>query len=246
MIGEERVVLVDRNVRVGVPESLGERLRVQTTGGAVYLRATAPIETTRLQLQDVETGATLLLDVTAEASTSPHTPFAPIRIVDATAEDFSAGQLSTTDANPPTPIPVVLTRYAAQSLYAPLRTVASVQGIARVPVAPDLALDTLLPTLPVRARPLAAWRLNDVWVTALLLTHTEPRWLDLDPRELQGDFVAATFQHPDLGPAGESTDTTVLYLVTQGGGLADALLPAVSPVDASTNLPPRARQEADR
>jgi integrating conjugative element protein (TIGR03749 family) len=96
----------------------------------------------------------------------------------------------------------VLTRYAAQNLYAPLRTVEPVAGIGRVNLRRGLALDTLLPTLPVRARALAAWRLEDQWVTAVRLTNTSARWLDLDPRALQGNFVAATFQHPNLGPAG--------------------------------------------
>jgi regulator of replication initiation timing len=101
----------------------------------------------------------------------------------------------------------------------------------------DLVLDTLLPTLPVRAWVLAAWRLEDQWVTAVRLTNTSAQWLDLDPRALQGDFVAATFQHPDLGPAGNPSDTTVVYLVTRGRGLAESLLPAISPIDASLNLP---------
>jgi integrating conjugative element protein (TIGR03749 family) len=101
-----------------------------------------------------------------------------------------------------------------------------------------LALDTLLPTLPVQARALAAWRLEDQWVTAVRLTNTAARWLDLDPRALQGNFVAATFQHPNLGPAGQASDTTVVYLVTRGHGLAEALLPRLSPIDASVNLPP--------
>src|SRR3546814_11374133 len=86
-------------------------------------------------------------------------------------------------------------------------------------------LDTLLPTLPVHARALAAWRLEDQWVTAVRLTNTSARWLDLDPRALQGNFVAATFQHPNLGPAGTPSDTTVLYLVTRGHGLAASPLP---------------------
>ena len=103
-----------------------------------------------------------------------------------------------------------------------------------------LALDTLLPTLPVHARALAAWRLEDQWVTAVRLTNTSARWLDLDPRALQGNFVAATFQHPNLGPAGTPSDTTVLYLVTRGHGLAESLLPALSPIDATANLPPAA------
>ena len=66
------------------------------------------------------------------------------------------------------------------------------------------------------------------------------RWLDLDPRALQGDFLAATFQHPTLGPAGRAADTTVVYLVTRGHGLAESLLPKVAPIDATANLPPAA------
>ena len=54
-----------------------------------------------------------------------------------------------------TPIQVVLTRYAAQILYAPLRTVEQVAGIGSVYLRRDLALDTLLQTLPVHARALA-------------------------------------------------------------------------------------------
>jgi len=102
----------------------------------------------------------------------------------------------------------------------------------------DLPLDTLLPTLPVRARALAAWRLEDQWVTAVRLTNTTARWLDLDPRALQGNFVAATFQHPTLGATGQSSDTTVVYLVTRGHGLADSLLPRIGRIDATVNLPP--------
>ncbi|MBF3245418.1 DUF3438 family protein, partial [Pseudomonas aeruginosa] len=43
-VGQERIVFIDRNVRVGVPAGVGKRLRVQSAGGAVYLRASEPIE----------------------------------------------------------------------------------------------------------------------------------------------------------------------------------------------------------
>src|SRR3546814_3072535 len=42
VVGQERIVFIDRNVRVGIPVSVGERLRVQSAGGAVYLRANEP------------------------------------------------------------------------------------------------------------------------------------------------------------------------------------------------------------
>lgn len=248
VVGQERVVFIDRNVRVGLPASLGDRLRVQSAGGAIYLRASEPIAPTRLQLQDVESGAIILLDIGAEDAKDGEPPLEPVRIVStdtAIPREGATAAPGPTEAAQPgvrrqTPVPVILTRYAAQNLYAPLRTVESVAGLGRVNLRRDLALDTLLPTLPIRARALAAWRLEDQWVTAVRLTNTASRWLDLDPRALQGDFVAATFQHPTLGPAGDSTDTTVVYLVTRGRGLAGALLPALSPIDAGANLPPAA------
>lgn len=247
LVGQERVIFVDRNVRVGVPASVGGRLRVQSAAGALYLRANEPIEPTRLQLQDADTGAVILLDIAAEPLEEGQTPLEPVRIVagalpatryGAAGAGEKAGD--TTAASSPThetPVPVVLTRYAAQSLYAPLRTVEAVPGIVRANLHRDLALDTLLPTRPIQAQAVAAWRLADFWVSAVRLRNTSPRWLDLDPRELQGDFVTATFQHPELGPAGTPEDTTVVYLVTRGRGLAQALLPAINPVDAALNLP---------
>jgi integrating conjugative element protein (TIGR03749 family) len=253
LVGQERVIFIDRNVRIGVPEGIGSHLRVQSAGGAVYLRASEPIPPTRLQLQDMESGALIMLDIAAEPAKAGQPALEPVRIVEGEgapprAVDFTASianedeprDMASAAVRHATPVPVALTRYAAQNLYAPLRTVGPVAGIGRVNLRRNLALDTLLPTLPVRAQALAAWRLEDQWVTAVKLTNTSARWLNLDPRALQGDFVAATFQHPTLGPAGQSADTSVVYLVTRGHGLAESLLPKVAPIDAMANLPPAA------
>ena len=79
VVGHERVIFIDRNVRVGVPASLGDRLRVQSAGGALYLLASEPIEPTRLQLQDANTGILILLDIAAEPGEAP---LEPVRIVE--------------------------------------------------------------------------------------------------------------------------------------------------------------------
>ncbi|WP_245874491.1 TIGR03749 family integrating conjugative element protein [Cedecea neteri] len=238
----ERVVFVDKNVRVGFPPALNGKLRVQSTGGAVYLKAETAFPTTRLQLQDVETGEVILLDVTA-AETGPDEPVRLVYSGDVTRLDSKAdlreagakaGTGSATSgatgasgatgsaATPPkkthysAPLPVVLTRYAAQSLYAPLRTVEAVPGIH--PLNPHLPghITTLYPAEPVAATPLATWSVGPRAVVALQVRNTQTRRLVLDPRLLQGEFVAATFQHRWLGPAGTPEDTTVLYLVTAG------------------------------
>ena len=202
----------------------------------------------------MESGALILLDIAAEPAKAGQAPLEPIRIVEddgtpsrpenpATSradEDESGNTMESigTTTRRATTVPVILTRHAAQNLYAPLRTVEPVPDIGRVNLRRNISLDTLLPTLPVRAQALAAWRFEDQWVTAVKLINTSARALELDPRALQGDFVAATFQHPSLGPAGRTADTTVVYLVTRGHGLVESLLPKIAPIDAAQNLPP--------
>jgi len=232
IVGQERIVFIDKNVRVGVPASLAGRLRVQSAGGAVYLRASEPIEPTRLQLQDADTGVLILLDISARAARDGEPDLEPVRVVEGEATPNSTVQPFPRQ----TPIAVVLTRFAAQNLYAPLRTIEPIPGIMRVNLRHDLKLDTLLPTLPVQATPLAAWRLENQWVTAVRLTNTSDDEITLDPRLLQGDFLTATFQHSALDPSNTPEDTTVVYLVTRGHGLAQSLLPAIQRFDPAIHL----------
>lgn len=254
VVGQERIVFVERNVRVGLPRSLDGKLRVQSTGGALYLLAQAPIEPSRLQLQDAATGEILLVDIAAAPPAQGQAPLEPVRIVPGETAPTRYGQVAAASTRPSatrpaaareadeaddeptpprreTPIPVVLTRYAAQTLYAPLRTVEPVEGIAPVKLDRRLNLAHLLPGLPVEASALGAWRLDDHWVTAVKLRNRSAQRLALDPRELFGDFATATFQHPDLGRRGDASDTTVLYLVTKGHGLERALIPALGAAD---------------
>lgn len=236
-VGEERVVFVERNVRVGVPASVGDRLRVQSAAGAVYLTANAPIEPTRLQLQDAESGQTFLIDIAAEApAKAGGKPLEPVKIV---AQDTpppapagkarrrAAGRKEATPGN--VPVPVALARYAAQSLYAPLRTVEPLPGVSRVSLPEGLDFSTLLPGEPVAAHAIAAWRLADYRITAVRLSNQSATVIQLHPTRLQGAFAAAAFQHGTLGVQGTPEDTTVVYLVTHRRDIAGALLPAIRP-----------------
>ena len=228
-MGQERVLMLDEDVRVGLPSSIAGKLRVQSVGGTVYLRAAEALPPTRLQLQSVKSGDIILIDIEAVEGSEA---LEPIRIVaQAQAPDAETAK----DAAPAvTPVPVVLTRYAAQNLYAPLRTVAPLPGVRRTPLSDSTAFRTLLPTEQVSIKALAAWRLGDYWVTAVKIVNRGPGKVVLDPRHLQATLYAATFQHADLGLAGTPEDTTVAYLVTRGGDLKHALL-----------LPPPTPEAAD-
>ncbi|WAH55472.1 TIGR03749 family integrating conjugative element protein [Pseudomonas silvicola] len=221
VVGQERILMLDEDVRVGVPNSISEKLRVQSVGSTVYLLASDAIPPTRLQLQSVKSGDMVLIDIEAFAGTAA---LEPIKIVADAKAPEAEGAPEATPAVPATPIPVVLTRYAAQNLYAPLRTVAPLPGVRRVPVGGSLDFSPLLPTEHITAKALAAWRLGDYWVTAVKLVNQGPGEVLLDPRHLQATLFAATFQHNSLGRSGTLQDTTVAYLVTRGGGLKQALL----------------------
>lgn len=194
-VGKERVLFADKNVRVGLPPALNGKLRVQSSGGAVYLKADRPFPQTRLQLQDVETGEIILLDVTA----AEKGPSEPVRLVysgevtsvsssnDRLASPSLTGHDDATQAKHEkvkynAPLPVVLTRYAAQSLYGPMRTVEA------HPVNPHLPIHitTLYPSEPVAISPLGGWGMGSRNVVALKVKNTASRKITLDPRVLQG------------------------------------------------------------
>ncbi|WP_353980896.1 TIGR03749 family integrating conjugative element protein [Salinicola endophyticus] len=234
-VGSERVIVLDRNVRVGLPREIAdpETLRVQSAGGAIYLKASKPFDTQRVRIQDVETNEVVLIDLTAKPSGASDEE---IRIVFPNESAGGRGDTAATDAEEEestqaseparenTPVAVVLTRYAAQSLYAPERAIEAVSGVDRVAMRLPERLPSLLPALPVTAAPIAAWKLQGWVVTAVRLSNRDSsRAFELDPRWLQGDLYSATFMHDTLGPRGSLRDTTTAFIVTRGQSLAQAL-----------------------
>lgn len=186
-VGHERVVMVNKNVRVGYPAGLDGKLRIQSSGGTVYLKASAPFPDARLQLKDMDSGALILLDVSA----SDGEALEPVELHYDNAvygNDATAHPAQEPDDTPPT---------------------------TALPLAPA----------PVSASPLGAWQLAGDTVTAIRLQNQGAQRVTLDPRSLQGDFYAATFQHPWLGASGSPEDTTVVYLVTRGVQADRAILP---------------------
>lgn len=225
-IGQERIVFVDRNVRVGYPAALEGKLRIQSSNGTLYLLASQPFAATRLQLQDTENGELILLDVSASKGEHIREPMRIVREVKKTPD---AKPDATPERLPSTPLPVALTRYAAQMLYAPLRTVEPLPGVQPEGVRLAKTITTLLPALPVSAIPIGGWRRDPYHLAAIRLQNKSTTRLELDPRQLQGRFYAAAFQHRWLGPVGSAEDTTVLYLITRHQRPEQAILPEPVP-----------------
>ena len=210
MVGHEQRIEFPAAVKVGVPAVVQPRLRTQSINGTVYLLAHAPFESNRLMVRELDSGHIYLFDVTAaEEGGASH----PIQITladdrqpdtDSVAENTNPGQQS--------PGYIQLTRFAAQQLYAPARVVKDQPGVVRVPVKRDPI--ALLRGGTVEATPLVAWRASGRYVTAVKLTNRTDHPQTLDPRDLRGTWLTATFQHHRLLPKGDEADTTAVYLIS--------------------------------
>lgn len=220
-VGEERIVFFDKNVRVGLPPEVDGKVEVQSTGGAVYFKATETFDLSRIQFRDMESNQLILIDMKAiKAKGKPDN----VRVLysETVANSTNAvAQTEVADGLPEQresalPTPAALTRYAAQSLYAPKRTIEPLEGVKRVAVKLPKTISNLMPNFLIQATPLEAWGLDDYVVTAVRIKNLENIRIQLDPRYLQGYFYAATFQHNWLGEKGTPEDTTVVYLVTKG------------------------------
>jgi integrating conjugative element protein (TIGR03749 family) len=197
-------------VKVGVPASIQSLLRTQSVNGTVYLLAQAPFDSSRLMVRELDSGRIYLFDVTA-AEGSGASP--PMQIF-VTGDSGTANALATGDGDSGRSQPsyIQLIRFAAQQLYAPIRLVKDRPGIVRVPIKRD-SVD-LLHGGTVEAIPLVAWRANGLYVTAVKLINRTTQPQTLDPRDLRGTWLSATFQHHRLLPMGDEADTTAVYLVS--------------------------------
>lgn len=226
-VGQERLVTFPGEVRVGIPAPLTGKLRTQSHAGTVYWLAKESFEPQRIEVRELEGQGIVLIDLSAEQA--PDLPANPIEILfrpgqrssaevllgeetDATIQQV-ASQKAKPGKQPKTAGLVALTRFAAQQLYAPARLLKTAPWIQRVSVS-QTPLEHLLRGEQILATPVVSWHSGRLYVTAVELKNTGADFIDLDPRQLRGQWRAATFQHTRLHPAGSEADTSAVYLVS--------------------------------
>lgn len=211
-VGHERLVHLPGPVKVGVPASLQPLLRTQSVNGTVYLLANGPFDATRVMARSIDGGQIFLFDVSAsKEGGQTH----PVQVYVKANGERQSGTSDSSVTSPDTIAQysyVALTRFAAQQLYAPARLIQDRPGIVRVPVKREPV--PLLRGGAVDAAPLVAWRAGGLYVTAVKLTNHADQPQTLDPRNLRGTWLAATFQHNRLLAAGNEADTTAVYLIS--------------------------------
>ncbi len=214
-VDHERVIHMPGKgtIKAGVPAFLNRgALRTQIVDNTLYWLANEPFEETRVQVVNSVTGETFLFDIEGVEKGGS---IAPVEIVTAKPA-HSLGESSAKNGTKPTKSIdyVTLTRYASQQLYAPERLLANLPGVVRVPLDSESKVN-LVRGSKIEALPLISWKGGDFYVTAVRLRNTTTDYINLDPRDLRGQWLAATFQHARLFPEGDEADTTAVYLVSK-------------------------------
>lgn len=209
-INKERMIIFPSEVRVNVPPQIRHQLRTISNDGVVYLQAGTSFDKQRVKVQVIKTGKIILLDL---AASEKRTKATTIEILVPTP--VTEHQQPSINDERATPLDYVqLTRFAAQSMYAPERLIEVPKTVSRSQLELG-AMDTLIRGHITRAQPMVSWQSNGVYVTAVKLTNLTKNKIILDPRDIRGRWEAATFQHVTLGPQGTTEDTTSLYLISK-------------------------------
>ena len=208
-VGHERRVTFSGDVRVGVSPALADVLRTQSVDGTVYWLATKTFPATRVQVREIESGRVYLIDLQAEEKEGGDAPVEiRVRTSASDADDSVSGEDTAERLGY-----VALTRYAAHQMYAPKRLLRDPPGVFRARLNGKKPVP-LVRGGTVEALPLVAWRGGELYVTAVKLRNITDAPVTLDPRELHGQWLTATFQHARLLPHGDEADTTCVYLIS--------------------------------
>ena len=213
-VGTERFVTFPVDVQFGyntaaLPPSV---LRVENDNRTLYLTAKQAFDTQRVEAK-LENGDIILLDLSAKENADGN----PIDIVLPQLHS-SSDQTDTTNSYASTASVnyVSLIRYAVQELYAPERLLTQSFNITRFPMETTHVVPIFYDG-SASAMPLASWRGDNLYVTALLIKNTLNQSLRLDPRLLCGEWRSASF-YPQtlLEPHGTpvNQDTSTLFVVS--------------------------------
>ncbi len=211
IVGQERMVHFPDSVSVGIPQSLTQILQSQSINGTLYLTAQQAFASTRVVVRSEQAESIYVLDISARERSSQNIHLPALQVL---TEHPSKGESTPGSAEVLSPQwgYVALTRYAAQQRYAPARLLTRKPGVVRMPVT-QISFELLMGA-QVDAVPVAAWRAGLRTVTAVKLINKTQQALVLDPRQLRGAWLTATFQHNRLLPSGNDADSTTVYLVS--------------------------------
>lgn len=204
---------------IGIPDGIKDVLEVQSIDSRLWLKAKTDFKPVRFLIKD-QIGNISILLLSAKQSASLVTTVQPIKynVVTELKQKVSIAAHLNAKSKQQSLNYVDLTRFAAQTFYAPKRLVNKVNVIRKPIDTKSVSLFACSLHLScngnVLANPVATWHSKRYYITAVMLKNKTNRKIILDPRDLIGRWKSATFQFNSIGRAGTNTDTSMVYLVS--------------------------------
>jgi len=217
-VDRERMITFPSPVRIGLPADINNQLRTQINTNTVYWLAHEAFNSQRIEIRAIDGSVIYLVDLQAKnKGASDETIEVIVKAsqsnTSSTVQPASSSEDSYFSPKQASPSYILLTRYAAQQLYAPTRLLKNNHGIHRIPVNRE-STTYLIHGEMISAKPVAAWKKKSLYVTAIELKNLSRGFVTLDPRKIRGKWKAATFQYTYVHPAGSEYDTSALYLIS--------------------------------
>lgn len=210
---EKMVVFPSDSVRTKIPAAISGSLSTLSNNGVIYWEADNEFGEKRILVQDVDSKETVVLHL---SSSEKHGTGEQVTVLMGEQEQKpstgneqpASGQSSDEEHGYET-----LTRVAAKHLYAPERLIDVPAGMHRVNVnqQPDMHM---IRGAIIEMTPVISFSNAGLYITAVKLVNHQNEKAILDPRDVRGKWLAATFQHATVGPKGSNTDTTALYVIS--------------------------------
>lgn len=210
-VNEEIEIVFDSQLEeVGTPGQIKNKVVIQSIDYRLWIKANSAFKPVRLLVKDKQ-GKIKVLVISSVYKTIKHLRKYKIiskknNIVQKVQRQQSFKKHSYVD----------LVRFASQQLYAPKRLIKNIVGIVRTPVSKKkINLFTCDNNCnSIVSIPIASWRSDRYFITAVKLKNISNKIINLDPRALLGGWLSAVFQFNRIGVKDSSTDTTVVYLVS--------------------------------
>lgn len=204
-VGKEKMVSFPNSVMVGADENFLKIATITNVNGTLYFKAKQAFAMHRIQVKDTVTNNLILLNISA--SNSGNTTPLTIQYPDHAMQQLTEPSSRASDF-------LVLTRYAAQMLFAPTRLLPNDPTITQSAMQAEKTEPLLIDASAI-AEPLQAWQRNGVIVTAVELRNQLNTRLVVTPELLCGQWQAITYLPSNqLASAGQAGDSAILFLIS--------------------------------
>ena len=203
---------------IGIPDEIKNNIKTQLIDSRIWIKVTKAFKPTRVLIKSVKGEISVFsLSAIPKQQKTQEYPIKYNIVSERRQADESPGKKKIeikAGANY-----IALTRFVAQSFYAPKRLIKKID-VVRVPINTNklITLFSCSKNLAcngnVSALPLASWKSSHYYISAVLLKNITKQQIVLDPRDLLGKWKSTTFHFNRLGRTGSLTDTSVVYLIS--------------------------------